>query len=78
MAGAQPVNGANVKVDGCGIDFAWRERGMSTGVGRQVAKKRMLYSFEIGCDSRNSSNGCAGGAASIVAQPDSAAHLWLL
>jgi hypothetical protein len=47
---------------------------MSTGVGGQVAKKRMLHGFEIGCDSRSSSDSSAGGAASIVAQPDSAAN----
>ena len=42
---------------------------MSTGVGGQVAQKRMPHSFEIGC---------AGGAASAVAQPDSAAHPCIL
>jgi hypothetical protein len=47
---------------------------MSTGVDGQVAKKRMLHGFEIGCDGRNSSDGCAGGAASIVAQPNGEAR----
>lgn len=41
---------------------------MSTGVGGQVAKKRMLHGFEMGCD------GSVGSAGSIVAQPDSAAN----
>lgn len=47
---------------------------MSTGVGGQVAKKRMLHGFEMGCDGRNSSDGSVGSAGSIVAQPDSAAN----
>ena len=55
MVGAQPANGANIKVDWCGID--WRG-------GRE--------------DGRNSSDDCVGGAASIVAQPDSAAHSCIL
>jgi hypothetical protein len=77
MAGAQPANGANIKVDGCGIDWCGG-RGMSTGVCGQAVKKRMLHSFEIGCDGRNSCDGCVGGAASILAQPDSAAHSCIL
>jgi hypothetical protein len=42
---------------------------VSTGASRQITTKRMLYGSEMGC---------AGGTASIVAQPDSAAHLCIV
>jgi hypothetical protein len=53
---------------------------MSMGVSGQVTKKRMLHSFEIGCDGLNSNDvtaggaSGAGGAASIAAEPDGAAR----
>jgi hypothetical protein len=51
---------------------------VSTGTSRQITSKRMLYGSEMVCDGGDSSDGCAGGTASIVAQPDSAMHLCIM
>lgn len=51
---------------------------VSTGTSRQITCKRMLYGSEMGNDGGDSSDGCAGGTACIVAQPDGAAHLYIM
>jgi hypothetical protein len=69
MVGAQLANGANIKVDGCGIDW----RGGREGCQREEwtgCRKEDASQLEIGRDGRNSSDGRVGGAASVVPQPD--------